>query len=225
VKRQQWRWAGLAALVVALFTASRLLPVAEWLRGFQERVTGMGLMGGVLYGVVYVLAALLFVPGSVLTIGAGVVFGVAWGTLVVAVAATTAAGLAFLIARYLARDRVQAMASKNAKFGAIDRAIQQQGWKVVALLRLSPVVPYSLSNYLYGLTAVRFGPYLLASAAGMLPGTLCYVYLGALGKAAAGGQARDPLEWALLGAGLAATVAVTVLLTRTARRHLAEAQR
>jgi uncharacterized membrane protein YdjX (TVP38/TMEM64 family) len=224
VKREQWRWAGLAALLVALFAASRLLPVAEWLRAFQEQVTGMGVMGGVLYGLVYVLAALLFVPGSVLTIGAGVVFGVAWGTVVVAFAATTAAGLAFLIARYLARERVEAMARKNAKFGAIDRAIQQQGWKVVALLRLSPVIPYNLSNYLYGLTAVRFGPYLLASAIGMLPGTLLYVYLGAIGNAAAGGERRGPLEWALLGAGLAATVAVTVLLTRTARRHLAHAQ-
>jgi uncharacterized membrane protein YdjX (TVP38/TMEM64 family) len=219
----RWRrWAALAALAVGLFVASRVLPLDEWLRDFQKQVTGMGVMGGVLYGLVYVVAALLLVPGSVLTVGAGVVFGLAWGTLIVAIAATTAAGMAFLIARYLARDRVEAMARKNTKFGAIDRAIQQQGWKVVALLRLSPVVPYSLSNYLYGLTAVRFGPYLLASAVGMLPGTVVYVYLGAVGRAAADGQSRGPLEWALLGAGLAATVAATVLLTRTARRRLRE---
>jgi uncharacterized membrane protein YdjX (TVP38/TMEM64 family) len=138
----------------------------------------------------------------------------------VLVSATVAAALAFLSARHLARQRVERWARRSPRFEAIDAAIREQGWKVVALLRLSPLVPFSLSNYLYGLTAVRFWPYVAASAAGMIPGTLLYVGIGAAGRAAAAGHGRSPLEWALLGLGLAATVAATVLIGRAARREL-----
>ena len=209
---------GAALAAAALLAATRLLPLEEWLRAFQERIDGMGALGGVLYGAVYVVAVLLFVPGSVLTIGAGLVFGLLWGTVIVSVAANVAAALGFLIARHLARGRVQKLAKTNKRFGAIDAAIREKGWKVVVLLRLSPLVPYSLSNYLYGLTSVRFGPYVLASWAGMLPGTVLYVYLGVAGRAAAG--RRSAGEWALLAAGLVATAAVTIILTQAARRKL-----
>jgi uncharacterized membrane protein YdjX (TVP38/TMEM64 family) len=209
--------AGVVA-VAALLAAVRLLPLQEWLKALQGRVDEMGPAGAVLYGVAYVVAALLLVPGSLLTIGAGLLFGLLWGTVLVSAAATTAAAAAFLIARHLARRRVERLAQKHERFGALDRAIREQGWKVVALSRLSPLIPYSLSNYLYGLTPIRLGPYLLASWAGMLPGTVLYVYLGAAGKAAAGG--RSPGEWALFAAGLIATAVVTVILTRAARKYL-----
>ena len=212
---------GVAALV-AMVVLVRVLPVDEWLRQVQDRAREMGALGGLVYGLVYVVCALLLVPGSVLTLGAGAVFGLGWGLVIVFTAANVAAALAFLIARHLARTRVEAMARKHARFGAIEAAIREEGWKVVALLRLSPVVPFSVSNYLYGLAPVDFGPYMLASAAGMLPGTLLYVYLGVAGSAAAGGRTRSPLEWALLAAGLLATLAVTVVLTRKARQHLAK---
>ena len=221
----RWRWIALAAIVIALFVASRVLPVGDWLRDFQSWVAHQGTWGGVVYGLAYTAAVLLFVPGSVLTIGAGLVFGLLWGTVIVSIASTTAAALAFLIARYLARDRVEALAKRNPKFRAIDHAIHEKGWRVVALLRLSPLVPFSISNYLYGLTPVAFGPYVLASWIAMLPATVLYVWIGAAGKAAAdasGGQGKSPLEWALLGAGLAATAVVTVMITRTARRQLAK---
>jgi uncharacterized membrane protein YdjX (TVP38/TMEM64 family) len=210
----------LAVVAAAVLVAVRLLPVEAWLREVQETVGRMGALGPVVYVAVYVVCALLFVPGSVLTLGAGLVFGLVKGTLVVVVAANIAAVMAFVIARHLLRARVEAMAARDPRFAAIDAAIREEGWKVVALLRLSPLVPFSLSNYLYGLTPVALGPYALASFVGMLPGTVLYVYLGAAGGAAAGGRARTPLEWALLGAGLLATVAVTVLLTRKARAHL-----
>ena len=180
-----------------------------------------GVWGGVLYGGVYVAAVLLFVPGSLLTIGAGLVFGLFWGTVIVSAASTTGAALAFLIARYVARGRVEALAKRNEKFSAIDHAIREKGWRVVALLRLSPLVPFSIGNYLYGLTPVAFGPYVLASWIAMMPATLLYVWIGAAGKAAAEkGHARSPQEWALLGAGLVATIVVTVMITRAARRQL-----
>jgi uncharacterized membrane protein YdjX (TVP38/TMEM64 family) len=221
----RWRWILLSAAIVALFVAARVLPVGEWLRGFQSWVAHQGTWGGVVYGIVYTAAVILFVPGSVLTIGAGLVFGLLWGTVIVSIASTAAAALAFLIARYVARDRVEALARRNKKFRAIDQAIREKGWRVVALLRLSPLVPFSVSNYLYGLTPVPFGPYVLASWIAMLPATVLYVWIGAAGKAAAdasGGQGKSPLEWALLGAGLVATAVVTVMITRTARRQLAQ---
>jgi uncharacterized membrane protein YdjX (TVP38/TMEM64 family) len=222
-----WKAIGLGLGVLFLFVAARLLPVADWLRDFNAWVKGLGPEGMVLYGLVYVIAAVLFVPGLVLTLGAGFAFGLLRGVIVVSLASTVAAALAFLIARHLARDRIEKLARKNEKFEAIDRAIGQKGWKIVALLRLSPLVPFSLSNYLYGLTAVKFVPYVLASWIAMLPATVLYVYLAAAGKAAAaaavGGAekaTRSPWEYVLFGVGLAATAAVTVLITRVARREL-----
>lgn len=220
-----WMPLGVGATAVGLFASWRLLPAREWLESFSVWVASLGVLGGVLYALVYVAAALLFVPGIVLTIGAGVLFGLGWGMVIVSLASTTAAALAFLIARHVARRRVERLVMRDARFGAIDSAIAEKGWTIVALLRLSPLVPFSLSNYLYGLTSVPFLPYAAASWAGMLPGTLLYVYLGSAGRTLGTGGAKTPWEWALLGAGLAATAAVTVLLTRIARRQLAKGKR
>jgi uncharacterized membrane protein YdjX (TVP38/TMEM64 family) len=219
-KSPAWKWISLAVFAVGLFVAWRLLPVAGWLKDFQNWISGLGALGGVLYGLAYVAAAMLFVPGIVLTLGAGFVFGLGWGVVIVSLASTAAAALAFLTARYLARQRVEKLARDNKKFQAIDRAIGKNGWKVVGLLRLSPLIPFSISNYLYGLTAVRFWPYVLASWVGMLPATFLYVYLGAAGRSAGEKGSRSPWEWALLCGGLLATVAVTVILARVAKREL-----
>lgn len=214
----------IVAVVLALIAVARLLPVREWIQSLQDWVKGMGAAGMVIYGVIYVLAVVLFVPGIVLTLGAGFLFGLGWGIVVVSAASTTAAALAFLIARYLARDSIEKIARKNPRFAAIDRAIGKEGWKVVALLRLSPLVPFSLSNYLYGLTSVKFVAYVATSWAAMLPATVLYVYLGAAGRTIGQKTERSPWEWALLGVGLTATAVVTVLLTRIARRELARAR-
>jgi len=216
----------IAVAAVALIVLGRQLPLQTWLGRLNEWVSGMGMAGVLVYAVIYAVAAVLFVPGSVLTLGAGFIFGLAWGIVAVWFAATVAAAVAFLIARYLAREKVSAWARKNPRFEAIDDAIGRQGWKIVALLRLSPLVPFSLSNYLYGLTAIRFWPYVLASWLAMFPGTVLYVYLGAVGRAgleaaAGGGAQRDPLQTAFLVVGLLATVAATWLVTRTAKRALA----
>lgn len=216
----RWKWIALGALVVGLFAAWRVLPLGQWLKDFQAWIEGLGPLGGVLFGLAYVAGALLFVPGAVLTIGAGYLFGLGWGVVVVSLASTAAAALAFLIARHLARERVETLARKNPKFAALDRAIGKNDWKVIFLLRLSPLIPFSVSNYLYGLTSMRFAPYVLASWIGMLPGTFLYVYLGAAGKSLGEKQEKSPWEWALLGAGLLATIAVTVILTRVAKKEL-----
>jgi len=172
---------------------------------------------------VYVVATVLFVPGTILTLAAGALFGLGVGTLTVSVGSTLGASLAFLIARYAARDKIAAMARGNGRFGAIDRAIGEGGWKIVALLRLSPAIPFNLQNYLYGLTRVRFWPYVLTSWLAMLPGTFLYVYIGHVSKAAVGSdRSRTPGEWVLLAVGLLATAVVTIYITRLARRKLKE---
>ncbi|MFN5959426.1 MAG: TVP38/TMEM64 family protein, partial [Planctomyces sp.] len=152
----------------------------------QRKVTAFGPWGPIIFGVAYFLAAVLFVPGSALTLAAGAIFGIPGGFATVSIASTAAAGTSFLIARYLARDKVRALADSNRTFGAIDRAIAQGGWRIIALLRLSPAVPFSLGNYLYGLTPVKFWPYVIASWIAMMPGSFLYVYLGFVGRTAAG---------------------------------------
>ncbi len=182
--------------------------VVGWLR---RRVGGFGMAGPVVYGLAYVLGVVLFLPGAPLTIGAGVAFGLGVGTLLVSAASTTGAALAFLLARYLLR-----------RLAAVDRAVEHQGWRVVALTRLSPAFPFNLQNYAYGLTGVPFFQYVLASWIAMLPGTLLYVSLGVAGVELAS-AATGAASWGtttLRVLGLAATVTVVVLITAAARREL-----
>jgi uncharacterized membrane protein YdjX (TVP38/TMEM64 family) len=178
----------------------------------------------------YVLAVIAFVPGLLLTLGGGLLFGVAAGTLYVFVAATLGACCAFLIARYVARGPVERRLEGNERFAAIDHAIGREGRKITFLLRLSPVFPFNLLNYALGLTRVRLVDYAVASI-GMLPATIVYVYVGSLlgdiaqlgTGAAASNEDTALLRQGLSVVGLAATIAVTVVITRTARRALAQA--
>jgi uncharacterized membrane protein YdjX (TVP38/TMEM64 family) len=199
----------------------------RYVPAFAERVRDLGAWGPAAFVAGYVLAAVVGVPGSLLTLAAGAIFGLWAGTLWVFVGATLGASAAFLVARYVARGAVERRAARDPRFRqfqAIDRAIAADGRRVVFLLRLSPAVPFTLLNYLLGLTRVRFADFVVASV-GMLPGTLLYVYTGKVaGDVAAaagrGAPARGAGYYAVLALGLAATVAVTVLLTRAARRAL-----
>jgi uncharacterized membrane protein YdjX (TVP38/TMEM64 family) len=219
-----WKWVVLAAIVIALFIAVRVLPVTSWLRSFSEWSGQLGPLGFIIFVLVYALATVLFAPGWPLTVGAGFTFGLVMGTAAVSLGSILGASLAFLIARFFAREAIEAKTAKNERFRAIDRAIGEQGWKMIFLLRLSPIVPFNLSNYFYGITAVRFWPYFFASWIGMLPGTVLYVYLGTIGKAgveaASSGAHRSPWEWLALAVGLLATLVVTVWVGRIARQAL-----
>jgi uncharacterized membrane protein YdjX (TVP38/TMEM64 family) len=216
----------LILIVIALFLTMRFLPVQQWLRSFNDWVGEMGAAGIFIFIVVYALATVLMAPGSILTIGAGFAFGLWKGFLAVSAGATLGASLAFLVARFIARERIEAITQRNEKFRNLDRAIGEQGAKLIFLLRLSPVIPFNLSNYFYGLTAVRFWPYVLASWIGMMPGTFLYVYIGTAGKAAvaaaAGGETvkHGWQYWTFLGVGLAATVIVTIWVTKIGRNAL-----
>jgi len=194
---------------------------------FAAWVETLGVWGPVAFVAGYALATVAFVPGSLLTLAAGAIFGLVKGAALVFVAATLGATLAFLVSRYVARGAIERSLSGDARFASIDRAVGEQGRRIVFLLRLSPVFPFNLLNYGLGLTKVRLADYVAASV-GMLPGTLLYVYYGKLAgdvAALAGGAAvkRDAAYYAVLVLGLAATILVTTLVTRTARKALRQA--
>ncbi|HSS45447.1 MAG TPA: VTT domain-containing protein [Thermoanaerobaculia bacterium] len=222
--RRPGKWMAVALAALALFLAGRLLPLGTSLEAFQAWVKGLAAAGMLDYGAIYVGVTLALGPAFLLTLGAGFLYGLARGVALVWVSATTGAALAFLIGRSFGRRHVEKLARENQTFGAIDRAVGEKGWRIVLLLRLNPLLPFVVSNYLYGLTVVTFWPYVLASAAGMLPLTVLYTYLGAAGGAAVADRHRSPWEWAALALGLITTIVATVAVSRIARRELEKAR-
>ena len=212
-------------ILVALVLLGRQL--GGLLPRFAEWVDGLGFWGPAVFIAGYVVTTIAFIPGAIMTLVAGAVFGLPKATVYVLTGATLGSAVAFLISRHLAREAISNRVAGNARFAAIDRAVGAQGFKMVLLMRLSPVFPYNLLNYSLGLTTVRLTDYVLASI-GMLPGTLLYAYYGVLaGDVArlAGGTAveRGPGYYAVLVLGLIATIAVSTLVTRAARRALRNA--
>src|SRR5881397_1430922 len=218
----RWKWVLYATAGVAIVLAVKYFHVQDLLKAALDWIGKLGPWGPLIFAGIYVVAAVLFVPGSVLTLGAGAVFGVALGSVCVSISATLGATAAFLVGRYLARDAVARKIEKNEKFATIDRAVAGEGWKIVLLTRLSPVFPFTLLNYAFGLTQVKLSHYVLASWIGMIPGTVMYVYLGSLVNVGAGHRQRTTGEWVLYAVGLLATVLVTVFVTRLAREALAK---
>src|ERR1051325_8248707 len=218
----RWKWVLYATAGGALVVAAKLLHLQDLLKAALDWIGKLGPWRPVILVGLYIVATVLFVPGSVLTLGAGAVFGVALGSVYVSISATLGATAAFLVGRYLARDAIARKIEKNEKFATIDRAVADEGWKIVLLTRLSPVFPFTLLNYAFGLTRVKLSHYVLASWLGMIPGTVMYVYLGSLVNVRSGHRQRTTGEWALYGVGLLATVTVTVFVTRLARRALAK---
>ncbi|HYC32150.1 MAG TPA: TVP38/TMEM64 family protein [Gemmatimonadales bacterium] len=218
------------AALVALAVAGLLIAgqrAAGAVPRFAGWVEGLGAWGPAVFVAGYVVATVALVPGSLLSLGAGALFGLARGALVVLLGATLGASAAFLVARYVARGPVERRLAGDPRLAAIDRAVGERGRRIVFLLRLSPVFPFNLLNYALGLTRVRFVDFLVASA-GMLPGIVLYVYYGkVVGDVTrlAGGapMGRGAGYWTVLAVGLVATIAVTAMVTRIARRALDEA--
>jgi uncharacterized membrane protein YdjX (TVP38/TMEM64 family) len=214
------------ALIIALLAVAQRFDLQQLLRGVLARIDGLGPMAPVIFVGLYILASVLLLPGSILTLGAGVLFGVVHGAITVSIAATLGATSAFLVGRYLARDWVARRIAGNEKFRAIDAAVAREGWKIVLLTRLSPIFPFNLLNYAFGVTRVSLKHYFFASWLGMIPGGVMYVYIGSLAgdlaSLGAGERTRTTGEWILYLVGLLATIAVTVFVTRLARRALAE---
>jgi len=220
--RRSARWIVAAVVVAALFAAGRLLPFRDWLASFERWIAGLGPAAYVLYVAAYVLVTVLMLPAILMTLGAGVVFGLVRGVAVAWTGATLGAAASFLIGRYVARERVDRWIAANPRYAAIDRAIGRKGWRIVLLLRLSPLVPFVVSNYFYGLTAIAFWPYVAASALGMLPLAFLYVSLGVAARQAAGASDMPPGpgRWIVVGVGVVVTVAATLYARRIVRQAL-----
>lgn len=194
------------------------------LRNALQWIDSLGTVGAIAFISIYIIATVAFLPGSILTLGSGVVFGVVWGSVYVFIGATLGATAAFLVGRYLARGWVANKIADNKKFAAIDQAVGREGLKIVLLTRLSPIFPFNLLNYAFGITGVTLKDYFIGSL-GMIPGTIMYVYIGSLaGNLALIGTETQPtnptLQWAIRILGFLATVAVTIYVTRIAQKAL-----
>ncbi|MCA1991508.1 MAG: TVP38/TMEM64 family protein [Coleofasciculus sp. S288] len=218
-----------STLVATLIVVANHFNIQELLQTSFLWVERLGALGPIAFIVIYNIATILFIPGSLLTLKGGCLFGVFWGSVYVLIAATFGAIVAFLIGRYLSRDWVCRKIQGNAKFKAINEAVAREGWKIVLLTRLSPIFPFNLLNYAFGVTQVSLKDYTLGSI-GMIPGTVMYVYMGSLASDLAtigmSAQPRSPetqiAQWVVQGIGCIATVAVTVWVTRLAKKALAQ---
>jgi uncharacterized membrane protein YdjX (TVP38/TMEM64 family) len=200
------------------------LNLQEFLQNALQWINSLGAIGGIVFIGIYIIATLAFLPAALLTLGAGVIFGVIWGSIYVFIGATLGAIAAFLVGRYLAQGWVKEKISSYKKFAIIDKAVSKEGLKIVLLVRLSPLFPFNLLNYALGITSVSFQDYLIGSV-GMIPGTIMYVYFGSLvGDIALIGSKNQPgniiLHWVIQIMGLIATIAVTVYVTKIAKKAL-----
>ena len=218
----------ISVVVAGLIIAAKQLGVTGYindaLRNSLEWIDSLGWWGPIIFALIYIIATVAFMPGSILTLGAGVIFGVIQGSIYVFIGATIGATAAFLVGRYLARNWVSQKIAGNQKFKAIDEAVGREGLKIVLLTRLSPVFPFNLLNYAFGITGVSLRDYFFGSV-GMIPGTIMYVYIGSLaGSIATIGATEQPtnptIEWAIRIIGFIATVAVTVYVTKIAKKAL-----
>ncbi|MTJ31753.1 TVP38/TMEM64 family protein [Aphanizomenon sp. UHCC 0183] len=202
------------------------LSFLSFLQNTLQWINSLGAVGGIVFIGIYIIATLAFLPAAILTLGAGIIFGVIWGSLYVFIGATLGAVAAFLVGRYLAQSWVKEKISSYKKFAIIDKAVSKEGLKIVLLVRLSPLFPFNLLNYAFGITSVSFQDYLIGSV-GMIPGTIMYVYFGYLaGDLALISTHNQPvnliLSWVIKIIGLIATIAVTIYVTKIAKKALDE---
>lgn len=216
-----------AALAAAIVVGLIYLPTPQYVESLLKWVQGQGILGVLLLVLLYAVACLLLLPSSALTVAAGFLFGMVRGTIAASLGAILGATAAFLIARLIVRGWIEHRLTSHPKFRAIDRAIGDQGFKIVLLVRLCSFFPFALTSYLFGLTKVPLGRYVLASWLGRLPGILAWVYVGSIAKnltdLAAGNDELRTADELLLGLGLVAMVTAAVVLGRIARAALREA--
>ena len=212
---------GVGLVALFLIGAGFVLPIRDWIQSFTDWVQMLGPAGFIAFAIAYVIAVVLILPTWILTVSAGIAFGL-WGIPLVVVSATMGATLAFLVARGVFRERIQMWTQKRPLLQALDKAAKVEGWKVVGLLRLSPAVPFNLQNYAFGATDIPIWHFAIATFFGIIPGTSLYVYIGTLGRAAATSDTLRIPQVVLFSLGLVATVAVIAVVTRKARFMLGQ---
>lgn len=216
-----------AAVVAVLVLGGKYLNLQQKIADVLAWIEELGPAGMGVYALLYVVACVFFIPGSLLTLGAGAIYGVVTGSVLVSISSTLGATAAFLVGRYFARDWIAKKIEGNQRFTTIDNAVAAEGWRIVGLTRLSPVFSFNLLNYAYGLTRVSLREYVLASWIGMMPGTVMYVYIGSLaGDLASIGsetaEAPSGAQWIINIVAFLATVLVTIYVTKIAKKALSE---
>ena len=215
-RRGLWKPIVLVVVIVGLFFAAKAFGLDQKLGAMRDWIAGLGPWGPVVFAAVYVVATVLAVPGSALTVLAGGLFGSVLGVVCVSIASTAGAALCFLIARYLARDSVARSMAASEKFRRLDELTERQGWIVVAITRLVPLFPFNLLNYGFGLTRVPFLTYVLVSWVCMLPGTVLYV-VGT--DAVVTGMKEGRVPWPLVIV-VVVVLALLAVIVRHARRRM-----
>lgn len=217
--RRSFRVVLFLAAVVAVVVAVRLLPVTELLTGFTAWVRGTGAAGYVIYVFVYAICCVALIPASALSLGAGAIFGVVGGTVVVVLGATLGATAAFLLGRTLLRHHVEKMIAARPNAAAIDRALAAEGTKIMLLMRVSGFPPFTWINYALSASGVRLVPYVLTTFFGIIPGAIAFTWAGAAGAAALTGSGNR----LLLIATAVGAILVTALIARVAARAIRRA--
>ncbi len=223
-----WHLGGLLVVAIALFFLSRMFPVIDTLAEVQQHVMRWGAWSAIWYPLLYACCNVLLLPGGVLSVGAGFFFGLWWGFIIALGGNVSGAAIAFWISRWVGRQWFRRRLLRNPTLGALEPAIEKEGWKIILLSQLHPLFPTSLLNYLYGLTRIRFRTCMLWVAIGQAPGLFLYSYLGTLGQLglnlARGRSHPRAIEyWVWLGGFFSAAV-VLILLGRIALRLLQKVQ-
>ncbi|MBV8506220.1 MAG: TVP38/TMEM64 family protein [Alphaproteobacteria bacterium] len=214
-----WLWAVIGILLLALCLSWFLLPLREWIEALQSWLLGLGLWGVIVFTIILIVITFLPAPDWPLPIAAGYVYGF-WAFPLTYASIAFASVVAFLAARYLLRDKIRSLLSRRKKYRTLDKAVADDGWQVVVLMRLSPIVPFNLQNYALGVTAIPFLQYLTATLVGIVPGIAIYVYFGIFGKGL--GSGPTVFDWVLFGIGVLATVALAILVARKTKTKLDE---
>jgi uncharacterized membrane protein YdjX (TVP38/TMEM64 family) len=226
-----FKFIAIAVVVAGLIVVAKVLGITDYINTLLQNtltwIDSIGIWGPIVFTLIYIVASVALISGAILTLGAGVIFGVGQGSIFVSIASTLAATVAFLIGRYFLRGWVSKQIESQPKFKAIDKAVAKEGWKIVGLTRLSPIFPFVFLNYAFGVTQVSLRDYVVASWIGMMPGTVMYVYLGSLAGdlatlGAGGAESNSTITWIIRIVGFIATAAVTVFVTKIAKKALDE---
>lgn len=206
------------AVLVAFVFALRWVKQSGLLDQSLRWIQSLGPWAPVVFIILYIITVIFFLPAAILTAGGGFVFGLAWGSLYVLIAASISANIAFLLGRHFARDWITRKLEGNARFKALDEATARDGWKIVALVRLAPVFPFSLTSYAFGIARIPLWEFALANFA-MIPGTVMYVYFGSVARDLTEKVSTPPwIKWTVG----ALTVIVIIYVTRFAKRALSQ---
>jgi uncharacterized membrane protein YdjX (TVP38/TMEM64 family) len=219
-----WQVGALLLAIALIAVLSRFFPIVDFVEVLQGRVMGLGPWGAAWYPFLFAACNMLLLPGGVLAVGGGFFFGLWWGLLIVFAGNLIGAAISFASSRWVARQWFQRKLSQNAAFRALEPAVERESWKIIFLSQLHPLFPTSLLNYLYGLTRIRFGVYMLWASIGRAPGLFLYVYVGALGqlglKVMRGRSQPRVIEYWTWGGALVTTALLMLVLGRIAYRAI-----